>query len=199
MFAYLKGMVAEKTPSALVLDVGGVGYALEIPASTFERIPGKGHEARVLVHYQVREDAHRLYGFATDAERDAFRQLIGVSKVGPRVALSILSHISIAGLAGAIASGDPSRLKGIPGVGAKTAQRLTVELRGKIAPDDGVEAERPSGEGGAADIADRDAYAAMVSLGYSEAQVTRALSRVKETIETEAPVEEWIRRALQVI
>jgi Holliday junction DNA helicase RuvA len=155
-----------------------------------------------LVHHLVREDAQKLYGFVSEGEREAFRRIIDISKIGPKVALSILSHLSVSDLAHSVAMGDSSRLKAVPGVGAKTAQRLVVELRGKLggetAKADGFEG--PSeGAGGREPAADREAFGALMSLGYSESQVAKALTRVGQTIEGEVSVEEWIRRALQVI
>ncbi len=201
MFEFLRGTIEEKSPHMLVLDVGGVGYILEIPASTFDRLPAVGSPARILVHFLVREDAQKLYGFASETERTAFRRIIDISKIGPKVALNILSNISVKELVYSVSVGDSSRLKAIPGVGAKTAERLAVELKGKL----GVGGEEAGGTGATPaetrrlPVADREAYAALISLGYSEGQVVKALSRARETIEKDAPVEEWIRRALQVI
>jgi Holliday junction DNA helicase RuvA len=204
MFEYIKGTISEKSPGVCVLDVHGVGYYIEIPASTFTRLGGEGSDARLLIHYLVREDAHKLFGFATESERDAFRKLIGISKIGPKVALAILSNMSIRDLAYASLSGDATRLKAISGVGAKTAQRLVIELKGKFSIE-GLDENADlavDDEGGAGKQVgvEREAYTAMVSLGYTEAQVVKSLARVKETLDGgEAAVEEWIRRALQVI
>jgi Holliday junction DNA helicase RuvA len=202
MFEYLHGTVEQKSPGRLVLDVGGVGYGLDIPMSTFERLPAVGGDAKVLVHYLVREDAQKLYGFTSETERDAFRQIIDISKIGPKVALSILSNLSVKDLVYSVGAGDSSRLKAVPGVGAKTAQRLVVELKGKLgsAVDDVGGPAAQAQEGGQPEpVVDRQAFGALGSLGYSEAQVAKALARARETMESDAPVEEWIRRALQVI
>jgi Holliday junction DNA helicase RuvA len=203
MFEFLRGIIADKTTSTLVLDVNGVGYFLNIPLSTAEVLGDKGAQAHVLVHFHVREDIQRLFGFATSSEREAFRQLIGISQIGPKVAMSVLSGISARDLAYAVAAGDSSKLKSISGVGPKTAQRLVVELKGKLAFDkfdiDPVNlADTGHGKTSFASV-DREAFDAMIALGYSDNQVMRSLSRVKETVEADAPVEEWIRRALQVI
>jgi Holliday junction DNA helicase RuvA len=203
MFEYLAGKIADKSPNTCVIDVGGVGYFVEIPVSTFAELPKNGGEARLLTHFVVREDSQKLYGFYSDAERSAFRKLIGISKIGPKVALAILSNLSVKDLAYAVVSGDAGRLKSIPGVGLKTAQRLVVELKGKLDAIAGEEAQQagapPSADKRAPDNIERQAFAAMVSLGYSETQVSKALARVRETLESEIPVEEWIRKALQVI
>jgi Holliday junction DNA helicase RuvA len=202
MYEYIQGKIEEKSPNALVIDVNGIGYALDIPSSTFDRLGAVGSEARVLVHFHVREDTQKLFGFATRAERDVFRQLLSVSQIGPRAALTVLSKVSIGELCKAVATGDSSRLKTIHGIGPKTAQRLVVELKGKLSYESaGGDPEASRGGDGqrGAEGVDREAYAAMISLGYSEAQVVRALYRVSETIPDDSPVEEWIRRALQVI
>ena len=202
MFEYLRGTIDFKSPSALVLDVHGVGYALDIPASTFDRLPEPGAEARVLVHFYVREDTQRLYGFSSDSERDAFRKLIGISKIGPKVALSILSGLSVKDLAYAVSAQDPSRLKAVSGVGAKTAQRLVVELKGKLNVADavGVSQKRTGSDTRQVPVTgDREAFGALLALGYGESQVVRALARVRETIAEGAAVEDWIKKALQVI
>jgi len=204
MFEFLRGSIVDKSPSSVVLDVNGVGYFLEIPTSTFSALGPAGSEATVLVHYHVREDTQKLFGFASAAEREAFRQLIAVSQIGPKVALNVLSSISVTDLAYAVASGDATKLKTLHGVGPKTAQRLVVELKGKLGVGADTRSFRASGDaqGGGKErqvAVDREAYDAMMALGYSEAQVVRALARVRETIEGDAPVEEWIRKALQVI
>lgn len=204
MFEFLRGTIAGKSQSTLVMDVNGVGYFLDIPSSTSAALGAIGSEAIVLVHYHVREDMQKLFGFATEAEREAFRRLIGVSQIGPKVALNVLSGISVKDLAYAVAAGDASRLKSLHGVGPKTAQRLVVELKGKLNVGDSAAsplaaADLKGGGKGGRPMVDREAYDAMMALGYSEAQVLRSLARVRETLDNEAPVEEWIRRALQVI
>jgi Holliday junction DNA helicase RuvA len=202
MFEFLRGIISEKTPSTLVLDVNGVGYLLNIPFSTAQAIGDTGAHASILVHFYVREDTQRLYGFATSSERDAFRELIGISQVGPKVAMSVLSGISVKDLAAAVARGDVSKFKSVQGVGPKTAQRLIVELKGKLTykdTDGSGSSFTPAGKDSGVSGTERDAYDAMIALGYSESLVMRAVARVKETVAPETAVEEWIRRALQVI
>jgi len=202
MFEYIRGILAHKTPSEAVVEAGGVGYALVIPLSTYEKLPLPGTEVRLLCHHYVREDTQRLYGFLSSVERDIFRQLINISNIGPKTAIGILSGITPGDLVACVNKGDSSRLRKVPGVGDKTAQRLIVELKGKLAS---VSAPADAEDGGAAagtakDTEDRSqAYAAMLSLGYSEKQVQTAFSRVESVIGAEAPVEEWIKKALQVI
>jgi Holliday junction DNA helicase RuvA len=201
MYEYVRGALVEKSPTLAVIDAGGVGYALDIPVSTYDMLPEEEQHVKLLAHFHVREDVQKLYGFFSVAERDAFRKLIGISKIGPRAALSVLSSVSVRDLAEAVRSQDPSRLKAIPGVGPKTAQRLVMELKGKL---EGADSEAPlstrSSHTPARGISQRDEiFSALASLGYSEAQVQRALARAGQTLEETAPIEEWIRKALQVI
>ncbi|MBD3314716.1 MAG: Holliday junction branch migration protein RuvA [Chitinivibrionales bacterium] len=203
VFEYVKGILADKGPAYAVVDVGGVGYLMDIPVSTFDRLPESGGEIKLLVHYYVREDVQRLYGFSSKAERQAFRLLLGINQIGPKVALAVLSSISVDDLAQAVEAQDASRFKSVSGIGPKTAQRVVIELKGKLSAERGA-AGMQSGTVGGSDRGNRsavekDAHEAMVSLGYSESQVARAIGRVREVLEPGAPVEEWIRKALQVI
>ncbi|MFW6245442.1 MAG: Holliday junction branch migration protein RuvA [Fibrobacterota bacterium] len=202
MIEYIRGILAEKEIMHVALETSGVGYDVNIPISTYEKLPEQGKEAKLYIHYYVREDVVKLYGFSSRTEREIFRQLISISKVGPKVALGILSGVSVDDLVSSVNSADSSRLEKIPGVGAKTAQRLVVELKGKLGmvpssktASAAVVSRVPSGSPSERE----EAFAAMVSLGYNEKQVVKAVSRVEEVIENGAPVEEWIRLALQVI
>jgi Holliday junction DNA helicase RuvA len=203
VFEYVKGSLVEKGPAHVVVDVGGVGYLMDIPVSTFDRLPEGGQEVKLVVHHHVREDAQRLYGFFSKAEREAFRLLLSINQIGPKVALGVLSALSVDDLARAVETQDAARFKSVPGIGPKTAQRVVIELKGKFAAtgDGGtgsVGGSTKAGRTGGSSV-EGDAHEAMVSLGYSEAQVSRALGRVREVLEPSAPVEEWIRKALQVI
>jgi len=152
------------------------------------------------IHYLVREDAHKLYGFLSKTEREMFRHLISITKIGPKVALSVLSGITVNDLVNCINSGDSRRLEKIPGVGQKTAQRLLIELKGKVGSSLVSGISEGSMVVNPANIKIRDeAFAAMVSLGYNDKQVQKAFSRVEQTVSASAPVEEWIRKALQII
>jgi Holliday junction DNA helicase RuvA len=197
MIGSLRGILIEKEIAGAVVEVNGVGYEINIPFSTYERLPALGEEVKLFTHHHVREDAQKLYGFLTKAERELFRQLIGVSSIGPKTALGILSKISVDELAKCIALGDPSRLTKIPGIGDKIAQRLIMELRGKVTAARGRPFAAPaarSSDTGA------EAFEALLSLGYNDKQVAQAIERVRQTItEEHVPVEEWIKKALQVI
>jgi Holliday junction DNA helicase RuvA len=205
MIGYVRGILTEKEPSLVTVEAGGVGYEINVPLSTGERLPAQGAEVKLYTHYHVREDAHKLFGFLTKAERELFRQLIGVSSIGPKTAVGILSKVSVEDLAKSIALGDPSRLTKIPGIGAKIAQRLIIELRGKVtAPSRGGTPAASGSSGAEAPVSDTgaEAFEALISLGYNDKQVARAIERVRQTLteeEVDIPVEEWIKKALQVI
>jgi Holliday junction DNA helicase RuvA len=207
MIGYVRGTLTEKEPSIVAVEAGGVGYEVNVPLSTYERLPAQGAEVKLYTHYHVREDAHKLYGFLTKTERELFRQLIGVSSIGPKTAMGILSKVSVDELAKSIALGDPSRLTKIPGIGAKIAQRLIMELRGKVTatPRGGTGTSAAQASSGAeAPVSDTgaEAFEALISLGYNDKQVARAIERVRQALteeEQDIPVEEWIKKALQVI
>ena len=135
MIGRLTGVIAEKAPPQVLIDVQGVGYEVDVPMSSFYNLPALGERVTLLTHFVVREDAQLLYGFLTAAERTAFRQLIRISGIGPKLALSLLSGLSVAELAQAVAQQQAGRLVKVPGIGKKTAERLLLELKGKLAPD----------------------------------------------------------------
>ena len=185
MIGRLAGILLEKNPPQILLDVQGVGYELDVPMSTFYNLPAV-HE-KVVLHTQliVREDAHLLFGFATLDERTVFRQLLKISGVGPKLALSVLSGLSLADLADAVARKEAGRLTKIPGVGKKTAERLLLELKGKIAEG----AARPAA-GSAGEVID-----ALVGLGYSEKEALGAVKGLPPGL----AVAEGIRAALKAL
>ena len=208
MIDTIRGILTEKEVTGVTVEANGVGYAVSIPLSAYERLPASGAEVKLYTHYHVREDAHKLFGFLTKADRELFRQLISVSSVGPKTALGILSKISSEELVKCVALGDPSRLTKVPGIGAKIAQRLIMELRGKVKPSAvRVGAARaPDAAGvrpGTARTTDfgQEASEALLSLGYNDKQVAYAIERVRQTLGggDDIPVEEWIKKALQVI
>jgi Holliday junction DNA helicase RuvA len=201
MFDYVKGILAEKTVAMAVVETAGVGYELAIPLSTFEGLGAEGSPVKLFTHHYVREDAEKLYGFSSKAEREIFRQLIAISNIGPKTAMNVLSGMSPQDLVSCVNIGDATRLRRIPGVGDKTASRLIVELKGKLGVFS-AEAPKTPGQAGSFDKGGNEraqAYDAMISLGYGEKQVQAALSRVETVIDRGAPVEEWIKKALQVI
>ncbi len=200
MIGTLTGVLTSKSPPHLLLEVGGVGYEVEAPMSTFYALPALGERTRLLTHLVVREDAHVLYGFATYEERTLFRNLLKVSGVGPRIALAILSGGTAATFAHAVRERDATALTRIPGVGRKIAERLIVEMRDRLelagaAPLDGAAG---AGAGaGAAQGAEAEAYGALVSLGYKPVEAARLLKGVGAA-SASLSTEELIRRALQV-
>ena len=134
MIVHLQGTLAEKDISRVVVDCGGVGYEAAIPLSTFDRLPSEGADVKLFIHHEVREDAQLLFGFATRAERDVFELITSVSGVGPKLALAVLSGLTVGDLQLAISQGDAKRLAAVKGIGKKTAERTVVDLRGKINP-----------------------------------------------------------------
>jgi Holliday junction DNA helicase RuvA len=196
VIARLEGLLVEKSPTRVVVDVGGVGYAVAIPLSTFERLPDEGKVVALHVHTHVREDALQLFGFASVAERTLFEILIQASRVGPRLAQTILSGMDAAGLVAAIQSGDVPRLRRVPGIGAKSAERLVVELRER------VEAAFPAGLGGGGEAAasregPRDQLlSALLNLQVPRAQAERIVDQVVEEHGEDAGIEALVRAAL---
>ena len=170
MIGRLSGLLAGKAPPQVLVDVGGVGYELDVPMSTFFNLPGIGERVTLLTHFVVREDAQVLFGFLTAPERDAFRLLVKISGVGPRTALSVLSGLSVAELAQAVSLQDSARLVKVPGIGKKTAERLLLELKGKLGPDLAL----PSAAAAATE-AGNDIVQALVALGYNEREAQAAL------------------------
>lgn len=192
MIGRLRGRLVRKSPPALIVDVGGVGYELEAPMSTFYRLPELGSEVELHTHLVVREDAHLLYGFATEDERRLFRDLLRVAGVGPKIGLAILSGIDVPTFLACVEAQDVDALVRIPGIGRKTAERLLVEMRDRIRAlgELPATAGRTYAPGGA----EAEAHAALVALGYRPAEAARLL---KSVAGEGAGTEELIRRALQ--
>ena len=192
MIAALEGRLAEKTAERLVVDVGGVGYAVHVSLQTFADLPPEGSAVRLLVHTEVREDAIDLFGFLTPGERTLFHLLRKVKGLGPRTALVVLSGMPLPALAATIAGGDAGRLQTIPGVGKKFAERIVVECREGAA---GLAATAPRREMPLSDDGVRnEAISALVNLGYRRAEAERAVERVGRPA---APLEDVVRAALQ--
>ena len=186
-----------KAPQAVLLDVHGVGYQVTIPLSTFYTLAGEGEEAALEISTQVREDAITLFGFATTRERVLFEQLISVSKVGPKLATAVLSGIAVDELCGAISSGNVARLATVPGIGLKTAERLVLELRGKVRTLASADLPAVTAADGAGSLAADDAVAALVNLGYRAKDAERAVGRAAR--EGDGSLEALIRRALTIL
>jgi Holliday junction DNA helicase RuvA len=192
MIGSVRGRIASKTPPQLTVDVGGLGYELEAPMSTFFLLPAVGEEVRLLTHLVVREDAHILYAFATDNERRLFRSLIKVSGVGPKIALALLSGISVEAFALCVQNQDIASLTRVPGIGRKTAERLVVEMKDRLGPttDPAIIATAST----PAPNPEAEAFGALVALGYKPAEATRLLKAAGPGTHS---TEELIRRALQ--
>jgi Holliday junction DNA helicase RuvA len=186
MIGRLSGKLVSKNPPQVLLEVAGVGYEVEVPMSTFFGLPATGDAVTLHTHLVVREDAHVLYGFATLDERAAFRKLIRISGVGARTALSVLSGLSVAELAQAVTLQDTARLTKVPGIGKKTAERLLLELKGKLA--DALPADSKSAGG-------NDVLNALVGLGYSEKEALAAVKGLPPGL----AVTEGIRAALKAL
>jgi len=188
MIGKLTGLLAERNPPQVVVDCNGVGYEVDVPMSTFYNLPPNGERVSLLTHFVVREDAQVLYGFGTAEERAAFRQLIKISGVGPRMALGLLSGLSVGELAQAVTRQDAARLVKIPGIGKKTAERLLLELKGKLGADIGAPAH-------AATDAQADILQALVALGYSDKEAAVAL----KALPADVAVSEGIKLALKAL
>lgn len=197
MIGRLSGLIVRKAPQSVLLDVRGVGYRVAIPLSTFYTLAGEGEAAVLEISTQVREDAITLFGFATAREKVLFEQLISVSKVGPKLAMSVLSGIAVEELCAAISCGNVARLATVPGIGAKTAERLVLELRGKVQSLAAAELPETAGAGGPGSLAADDAVAALVNLGYRPKDAERAVGRAAR--EGDGSLEALIRRALTIL
>jgi Holliday junction DNA helicase RuvA len=192
MIGSIRGRIASKTPPQLLVEVGGVGYEIEAPMSTFFLLPSVGEEVLLLTHLVVREDAHILYGFGTHDERRLFRSLIKVSGVGPKIALALLSGINVEAFAMCVQNQDIAALTKVPGIGRKTAERLVVEMKDRLGPPSQTVVNAVAGPPGANPEA--EAFGALVALGYKPAEATRLLKAAGPGTHS---TEELIRRALQ--
>ncbi len=189
MIGKLTGTLGDKNPPQVLVDCNGVGYEVDVPMSTFYNLPGVGERVTLLTHFIVREDAQILYGFGSAGERETFRQLIKIAGVGPRTALSVLSGMSVADIAQAITAQDAGRLVKVPGIGKKTAERLLLELKGKLGADLGLPGASAVSDAGA------DIVQALVSLGYSDKEAAAALKALPKDV----GVAEGIRLALKAL
>jgi Holliday junction DNA helicase RuvA len=191
VYEHLRGTLEERSPAHVVVDVGGVGYFASIPLSTFERLPAVGKRVEILTAFVVREDSHRLYGFATRDERAFFLGLQAVSGVGPAVALGIVSSMTFDAFRSAVAAGDAGRLRRVRGIGKRLSERLVVELKDKLG------AGATPAAGASDDAALRDARMALVQLGFVEGDAAAALRDVRGDDPSVADAGELVRRALK--
>ena len=188
MIGRLAGLLAEKNPPQILLDCHGVGYEVWVPMSTFYNLPALGEKITLLTHFVVREDAQLLYGFGSQTERAAFRELIRIGGIGPRMALAVLSGMSVADLAQAVGAQDAARLTKLPGIGKKTAERLLLELKGKLGADLGAPHTPASDQ-------QADILQALLALGYSDKEAAATL----KTLPADVGVSEGIRLALKAL
>jgi Holliday junction DNA helicase RuvA len=190
MIGRIQGILVSVHPPRLLVDCQGVGYEIDVPMSTLYQLPEVNQKITLLTHFQVREDAQQLFGFATETEREAFRQLIKISGVGSRTALAVLSGMSVSELAQAITLQEAGRLTQIPGIGKKTAERLCLELKGKLAPDLGIVAGKLQVPDASSEV-----LQALLALGYSEKEALLALKQIPP----DASVSDGIRVGLKYL
>jgi Holliday junction DNA helicase RuvA len=189
MIGRICGVLVSKAPPQVLIDVRGVAYEVDVPMSTFYNLPQAGAEVTLVTHMVVREDAHLLYGFGTEQERSVFRQLLRISGIGARTALSLLSGLSVADLQHAVATQDSGRLVKIPGIGKKTAERLLLELRDKL------DVRITITPGATPQAAGSDVLNALAALGYSDKEATWAVKQLDPAL----PVAEGIRQCLRLL
>jgi len=196
MIAFLNGTLVEKQPTSVVLDVNGVGYAILIPLSTYDRLPATGQPCRLLTHHHMREDGQLLCGFASPDEKQMFELLLGISGIGPKLALSVLSGLTVFELRAAIAGNDIKRISSVKGVGRKTAERLVVELRDKIDPAEAfVSKAMAAGDTAGATVL-RDTVLALTALGFQQDQAKKMLQAALDAGAHANDAEALLKRAL---
>ncbi|MBZ5583640.1 MAG: Holliday junction branch migration protein RuvA [Acidobacteriia bacterium] len=195
MIALLRGLLLEKHPNQAIVETGGVGYDVTIPVSTYTHLPDAGQEVRLRIHTHVREDALALYGFLTQDEKGLFEKLIGVSGIGPKLAVTILSGLAAPDLINAIRRGEVDRLVRIPGIGKKTAERMVLELRDKLPAGTGEETLAPAA---ALSAIDQDVLSALLNLGCGRPQAEAAVRKAKAG-GAAADFEPLFRRALELV
>lgn len=199
MFALITGKLAAKSANEVVVDVGGLGYQVFIPLSTFYELPEKGDSVTFHIHTHVKEDAIQLFGFQTPEEKAIFQHMIQVSGIGPKLAINVLSGISAPELVRAVSGGDLARLVSVPGIGKKTAERVILELKDKFAKLAREQSPEPERALPTDDMAMQDALSALVNLGYKEHLAKKALDMVRESLDGELSLEELLKRALKLL
>ena len=198
MITFLHGKLVEALPTQVIVSVNGIGYEVLIPLSSFDKLPQPGQEIRLLTHLAVREDAHILYGFMTSAERELFRMLVNtVSGIGPKIALNVLSGISVTAFRGAVANSDIKALSQISGVGKKTAERIVVELKDKIGAAGAWEASSAQRSLSPEDQKINDAVLALMALGFKQIEAHDAVRKAQTTLGFDATIEDLVRACLK--
>jgi Holliday junction DNA helicase RuvA len=198
MIAFLQGKLIDALPTQATIEVNGVGYNVLIPLSSYDKLPAPGQTVKILTHLVVREDAHVLYGFMTATEREVFRLLINtVSGIGPKIALNILSGITVTAFRGAVAGSDARMLSQISGVGKKTAERIIIELKDKIGPGGVLEAQSAQRALSADEQKVNDAVLALMALGYKPAEAHETIRATQALLGPSAGVEELVRAGLR--
>ena len=198
MITFLRGKLVDALPTQVIVDVQGVGYEVLIPLSSYDKLPAPGEPVELLTHLSIREDAHILYGFKSAAERELFRLLIhSVSGIGPKIALNVLSGMTVTAFKGSVSAGDVKALSRISGVGKKTAERIVVELKDKVGAAGAWEATSAKRALSPADQKIHDAMLALVALGFKQAEAHETVRTVLNRIGFEASVEDIVRSSLQ--
>jgi Holliday junction DNA helicase RuvA len=198
MITFLEGTLEEALPTQIVVAVQGIGYQVQIPLSSFDRLPAPGSKLKILTHLQVREDAHILYGFMSAEERDLFRLLVEhVSGIGPKLALAVLSGMPVAAFKAAVVEGAVDAISRVKGVGKKTAERIVLELKDKVGVAAAWEAASAKPAPGAAEM--NDAVLALISLGYKQVDAHKAVKQAYESEPGRKTTEELVRRALKTL
>jgi holliday junction DNA helicase RuvA len=196
VITFLEGQLVEKDPTRVVVNVHGVGYEVFIPLSSYDRLPSPGQPCRILTHDHVREDIHALYGFLTEDERRMFLMLVGISGIGPKLAMTALSGLSVRDLKAAVVQADVKRLSSISGIGRKTAERIVVELKDKLGAGEALEAVAGALPDTPENARTRDAILALISLGYKQADAQKLVREAVGKLKPDATVEDVVRRAL---
>jgi holliday junction DNA helicase RuvA len=198
MISFLRGKLIDALPTQVTVEVQGIGYEVLIPLSSYDKLPSPGQEVKLLTHLAVREDAHILYGFMTGAERDLFRLLINtVSGIGPKIALNVLSGISVTAFRGAVATSDVKALSQISGVGKKTAERIVVELKDKIGAAGAWEASSAQRALSAEDQKLNDAVLALMALGFKQIEAHDTVRKAQAMLGPQASIEDLVRACLK--
>ena len=199
VITFIEGVLEERTPTRAVVNAAGVGYEVYIPLNTFDRLPREGERVRLYTHHWMREDNEALYGFFSPAERTLFERLIGVNGIGPRTAMAALSGLPGRDLVKAVVEHDVRRLSSLPGVGRKTAERMITELKDKFSEAEVLEAVAGAGGPGPEDHSARDAVAALVALGYKQAEALKMVDAIPADERAGLSTEDLIRRALSPV